>query len=69
MTTMCPKCGSTNVESVSYLGIRCTLCKDCGFDERALYEVYPEEKSSAKQKGRFTPYKVGGARRIQTRKA
>ena len=56
----CPKCKSSNVKTIEYLGVECIVCKECGFDERKQYDVFPEEKKSQKEKGRFTPYKAGG---------
>ena len=60
--TKCPKCGK-EAKKVSYLGICCVACQNCGFDEREIYEVYPEEKTSQKAKGRYSPYKAGGPKR------
>ena len=57
---LCPKCNSSNTRMVGYLSIKCIKCDDCGFDESKLYDVYPGEKKSQKEKGRFTPYKAGG---------
>lgn len=61
----CPKCGSYNVKLLEYQGIKVKKCNNCGFDERSLYEVYPEEKKSQKEKGRYTKYKIGGSRRTK----
>lgn len=63
--TSCPKCKSDKVKLVLYRGIKCFLCKNCGFDERDVYEQYPESRSSQKAKARYTPYKAGGPRRTQ----
>ncbi len=65
MILRCPKCHSEDVEIVEYMGARCIRCRKCGFDETALYEVYPDSKSNQKEKGRFTPYKAGGAGRVR----
>ena len=62
-SSSCPKCRSKNVKIVDYLGIKCIICKDCGFDETNQYEVYPQEKVSQKEKSKFTPYKTGGHKR------
>ena len=45
------------------IGIKVIKCSNCGFDERAVYEVYPEQKASQKAKGSYSPYKAGGSRR------
>ena len=63
----CPRCNSTNTKQVEYMGIICTICSKCGYDERSLYEVYPSERTSQSAKGKFTPYKAGGGRRTQKR--
>jgi len=59
----CPKCSSDNVKIADYLGIKCVICENCGFDEKSQYEVYPEGKKSQKAKSRYTPYKAGGHKR------
>jgi len=59
MESKCPKCNSGKVKLVDYLGIKCIVCNDCGFDETKQYEVYSEKKSQ-KEKGMYTPYKAGG---------
>ena len=61
----CPKCKSGNVKIIDYMGIKCIRCSNCGYDESKEYEVYPEEKTSQKEKGRYTPYKSGGSRRAK----
>jgi predicted nucleic-acid-binding Zn-ribbon protein len=59
----CPKCSSSNVKIIDYLGAKCIKCGNCSYDESKLYDVYPEEKTSQKEKGRYTPYKAGGYKR------
>lgn len=61
----CKHCNSTNIKIVNYLGIKCQVCSDCGYDEREAYEVFPEERSSQKAKASYSPYKTGGPRRTQ----
>ncbi len=61
----CPKCGSTNLETMDYIGKECVMCKDCGFDECLLYDVYPEQRTSKSSKVKQTPYRRGGPRRAQ----
>ena len=60
MKNKCPKCKSSNVKIVDYMDIKCIVCKNCGYDETKQYDVYPEEKTSQKEKGRYSPYKAGG---------
>lgn len=59
----CPKCYSDNIKTVDYLGIKCIICENCGFDQTRQYEVYPEQKTSQKEKARHSPYKAGGPQR------
>ncbi len=59
----CPKCGSSDVKLVKYLGINIIKCNNCGFDESSQYDVYPEQKTSQEAKGKYNVYKTGGARR------
>lgn len=61
----CPVCKSDNIKSIDYLGVKCILCLDCGFDERKHYAVFPEEKVSQKEKARYSPYKSGGGKRAK----
>jgi late competence protein required for DNA uptake (superfamily II DNA/RNA helicase) len=62
---LCPKCKSRNIDLISYIDIKCIVCKNCGFDESKQYDVFPEEKVSQKEKGRYTPYKSGGFKRAR----
>lgn len=61
----CPRCGSKNIKIQSYMGIKVVKCRECGFDESSTYEVYPEQKTSQKAKGRYTIYKKGGSQRTR----
>ena len=63
---LCPKCGSKNITLYTYLGAKVIKCSNCSFDEMAIYEVYPEQKTSQKAKGNYTIYKKGGS--LRTRK-
>ena len=65
MKKPCPRCFSDDAETVEYLGVQCVVCRNCGFDETALYEVYPEERGSQREKGKFSPYKAGGSGRVR----
>ena len=65
MDKKCPKCDSANIKLVDYLGIKAVKCNDCGFDETEQYEVFPDEKVSQKEKGRYSPYKKGGKGRTK----
>ena len=60
---ICPECKSKNVEVVKYLGASCLVCKDCGYDERDTYDVFADERSTQREKRRYTPYRAGGGRR------
>ena len=64
----CHKCGSYNVEPYLYQSVEVIKCNDCGFDESSQYEVYPQQKTSQKAKGKFTPYKTGGSKRTARKK-
>jgi len=63
MRMRCPKCSSEKAKKVDYRGIKCVVCNDCGFDERDIYDQFPDKKKSQKAKGNFSPYKSGGPRR------
>ena len=61
----CPKCKSSKIKIISYMGVKCVVCRNCGFDESSQYEVYPEEKKSQKAKGKYNVYKAGGPKRTK----
>ena len=61
----CPECGSSKIKLINYMGIKCVICNECGFDESKQYEVFPEENKSQKAKGSYSPYKSGGLRRTK----
>lgn len=61
----CPKCGSKDIKTIDYVGLKCVVCNKCGYDETSLYEVYPEQKKSKKEKASYSPYKTGGPRRAR----
>ena len=63
----CPKCGSKDIKFLDYLGIKALKCSSCGFDESAVYEVYPEQKTSQKAKGKYNVYKAGGGNRTKNK--
>ncbi len=62
---VCPKCKSDKAKITNYMGLKCVVCNNCGFDESRQYEVFPEEKKSQKEKGRYTPYKAGSFKRTK----
>ena len=64
----CPRCGSKNIKNYNYLGIAAIKCGSCGFDESSVYEVFPEQKTSQKAKGKYAVYKTGGSRRAAKKK-
>ncbi len=59
----CLRCKSENIRVIEYLGVECIVCNDCGYDGREQYEMYPQQRTSQREKTRFTPYKAGGAQR------
>ena len=63
----CPKCSSKSIKLQNYLGIKTTKCNNCGYDESFIYEVYPEQKTSQKAKGKYTIYKKGGSQRTKNK--
>ncbi len=61
----CPKCFSRDIKIANYLGVKTVKCRDCGWDETTVYEVYSQQKTSQKAKGRYSPYKTGGKQRTR----
>ena len=57
--TNCPKCGSNDLVFIDYAGIKCIVCKKCGYDERDEYALDMGEKTNQKAKGEYSPYKSG----------
>jgi Zn ribbon nucleic-acid-binding protein len=55
----CKKCKSTKVRPYKYEDVDCYECSNCGYDSCEEYEQDAEERSSQKEKGRYTPYKAG----------
>jgi len=65
MKKTCPKCSSSKIKIVDYIGAKCIVCNKCGYDESSIYEVYPEQKKSKKEKMSYSPYKTGGPKRAR----
>lgn len=63
MQKRCPQCGSSNVE-VHKDDIEFLTCKSCGYDE-LVEGTFVGERTSQKEKARYTPYKVGGKGRTR----
>jgi transcription elongation factor Elf1 len=64
--TTCPVCNSKNITTKNVRGINYLHCTDCGFDEEHDYDAaYPEERSTQRGKGTFTPYQRGGGQRTR----
>jgi len=61
---ICPKCHSKKAKKIDYLGGECLICPDCGYNECDQFDEVPEYKTSQKTKGSFSPYKLGGGKRI-----
>jgi ribosomal protein L37AE/L43A len=59
----CTKCNSTKIKVVEFMGSKMYYCTECGYDERDEASIVPEERTSQKAKGEYTPYKTGGSRR------
>lgn len=60
----CPRCFSEDVKYVHALGKDFIYCRSCKYDEREIYDVFPEERTSQKGKRQFSPYKTGGSGRV-----
>jgi Zn ribbon nucleic-acid-binding protein len=65
MHKKCPKCKSDNTKLIDYLGTKTLKCGDCGFDESKELDVFPEQRETQREKGRYTPYKSGGKARTR----
>ncbi len=63
MKPKCPQCGSFNVK-VHKDDIEFLTCNSCGYDE-LREETFVEQRTSQREKGKYTPYKAGGAGRTR----
>jgi len=63
MKRICPRCGSESTKLVIYMGVDCLICLQCGYDEREVYSVYPDQKPTELGRKGY-PYKQGGHNRI-----
>lgn len=59
----CPKCKSTDVTVHEDEGLSFVTCNSCDYDE--LEEFYPSERTSQREKARYSPYKAGRKGRIR----
>ena len=60
---ICPKCRSKDIQKTTAEDVEFIKCSSCGYDE-TLYEVTASQRTSQREKTRYTPYKVGGGRRV-----
>jgi len=60
----CPQCRSEVVDVTRHNGLVFLHCRRCGYDD-ALHEVVPGQRTSQREKGRYSPYKAGGKGRVR----
>ena len=61
----CPRCKSIKLKKYIYMGSECFKCLNCGYDSGSDLDSLPEQRTSQKEKGSFSPYKTGGSRRAR----
>ncbi len=61
----CPRCGSGHVEIEGDDFFSYLVCMECGFDESVEYEADDSDRKA--KGGKSSPYKRGGALRVQKR--
>lgn len=54
----CPRCKSTNVKIINYLGTTALFCKQCNYDERNEFDESLQQKTSQKAKAGYAKYKA-----------
>ena len=59
---LCPKCKSSNTEEVKIKNTKGLVCNNCGYDETINI---PEERTTQREKRKYTPYKKGGSLRTK----
>jgi len=64
MKKKCPKCGSFNV-AIHKEDIEFLTCKSCGYDELVEDTLVEGQRTSQREKGRYSPYKTGGKGRTR----
>ncbi len=63
MKPKCPQCGSSKViEHKNY--IKFITCNNCGYNELEE-DTNLGQRTSQREKGRFSPYKTGGKGRVR----
>lgn len=61
----CPKCGSSHTEIEGDDFFSYLVCMECGFDESLEYDFDAGDRKS--KGGKSSPYRRGGALRVQKR--
>jgi len=61
---ICPKCGSHVVISLEHEGVTYLQCRICHYDELEE-DLADQGRSSQREKGKYTPYKIGGKGRVR----
>ena len=56
---ICPRCNSTKIKRYKYINTDCYQCLNCGYDTCSDVGSFPEQRTSQKEKGRYSPYKAG----------
>ena len=56
---VCPRCGSLKIQVLEAEDLFFVKCRSCGYDELGA-EVLPEQRTSQREKARYSPYKTGG---------
>jgi len=59
----CPECNSEDIRFIKKKKRTFLVCNHCFYDETEESESYPEQRTSQKAKGSYSPYKTGGSRR------
>lgn len=65
----CPRCNSDKVRFEKFIGIKCLVCSNCGYDERKELSTASGDRSRQKGKSSFTPYRAGGGKRTRKNEA
>jgi predicted nucleic-acid-binding Zn-ribbon protein len=55
----CPKCGSSRIKDRKDADLDYIQCLKCGYDELEGDDVFPQQRNSQREKGRYNPYKSG----------
>ncbi|HIH11746.1 TPA: hypothetical protein HA241_06150 [Candidatus Woesearchaeota archaeon] len=59
----CPKCKSSQAQRIDHNYLSFLRCLQCGYNELAAEDTFPEQRSNQREKRRYSPYRVSGGKK------